>query len=172
MALLDRKFSEYKKQYLLQCLLAGVLMVGVLFALGSVLKMDLLGAIGASSLASSICLVMMAPKSIMSRNRNVLGGYAIGISVGVLCYFSGELLRLFWPQLSINDSVVVFGAIAVAVTQLLMVLVDVEHSPSAGLAIGLVVEHWEWRSMLVIGLCVLMLAVIHHLLRKRLMSLV
>jgi len=172
MALIDKKFKVYRVNYFFQCVVAGIFVAVVLFGLGSAVKMDVLGAVGASSLGSSVCLVFMAPSSIMSKSWNILGGYFLGIMVGAICFYLGAVVRIYYPAMSLNSDMILFGAIAVAVTQLLMVIFDVEHSPAAGLAIGLVIEPWEYRSIVVIILCVVLLTIVRTLLRKRLISLI
>lgn len=171
-SLINKNFIANKKPFLFQSLLAGLLTLVILFGLGTVLQMDLLGAIGAGSLASSTCMILIAPSSTMAQNRNLIGGYATGLGMGVLCYYAAMLVQYFFPAYPMNHTAIIFGAIAVGVTQLIMVIIDVEHSPGAGIAIGLVLENWHFSSIMVIAACVFCIALVHHLLRGRIINLI
>jgi membrane protein implicated in regulation of membrane protease activity len=92
--------------------------------------------------------------------------------VGILCFYGGELLRFFFPFITMPYDAIIWGAVAVSGTQLLMVLFDLEHSPGAGIAIGLVLESWQVMSLSFIILSVFFLALLHRYLRKYLINLI
>lgn len=156
---------------MLQCLLATLFMSAVLIALGTQAKDALLGAIGASSLGSSFCTVFIVPDSVMTRPRNVLGGYAVGLTMGALCYYFSVFSIWLFPHLPHMVNEVLFTSLAVGLSLMTMVAVDLEHPPAAGLAIGLVLEPWDQASLIVIIASVIVLSILKRLLRPYLISL-
>ncbi len=172
MAFLNPKFFGNKKQYAFQCIISGILALIFLFAFGLFLDLNILGAVGATSLCASTGLILMAPHVPMARNRNLIGGYTIGICVGLLCFYSAISLQYFVPSLPLNHTAFIFGGIVVIITQLLMVIFNIEHPPAIGLSVGLILENWHLDSLIAIVICVICLAIVHQLLRKRIINLI
>ena len=154
-----------------QPMLGLVLMFFILFALGTVAQEKLIGAIGASSMASTVFIVMSAPSSTVAQFRHILGGYIIGIIVGVALYFFVYPLSGF-TLLTLQHSLETCGAIAVGLSILCMVLLNCKHPPAAGMALGLVLEQWDYYTIATIILSIIMLSLIKRILRSKLMDLI
>lgn len=133
---------------------------------------DALSAIGASSLGASAFLAFVAHDTAMARARRLISGYAIGICVGVAgsyCLFLvGHCTGFHCPTGQFD---VLISAIAAAVTMLLMVLLASEHPPAVGIAIGLVIRHWDFSLVVLIVATVLIIAITKGLLRSKLRNL-
>ena len=63
------------------------------------------------------------------------------------------------------------GAVAVGLALLLMTMMNCEHPPAAGLALGLVLQGYHVVSLLIISVSVAILLVIKYLLRRWLINL-
>lgn len=159
------------KPCLWQCLLAMFITLGVLLALGLAIPLDLLGAIGAGALTSTTALMCLTPHATMARSRNILGGYIIGILVGVSGYALIIGLLGLYPWLTHATTMVIVSPFVVGGTLAIMLGLETAHVPAVGLAIGLVVEKWQYPSLVVIMFCVLVMVVIRFLLRHQLENL-
>lgn len=131
----DEKFRAHRGKYLFQCLLA-VLVIALLMGFRVFVdSVALLAALGASS-----CVAFTMPHKPASNMRHLLGGYLIGTAVGGLCQTA--LLR-GWVFPEMVDPYIVhciLAGVAVGVTILLMVIMDMEHAPAAAIALGLVLD--------------------------------
>ncbi|MBS3814965.1 MAG: HPP family protein [Hadesarchaea archaeon] len=118
MRLLDEKIKEKWKNYLWQSVGAGASLILVLILFSDVINLFIVAAAG-----STTFIVFALPNQKTARPRNVIGGHAIGVLIGVLCiYISPTYLS---------------GGLAVGISTLLMVSTDSEHPPAAGTALGL-----------------------------------
>ncbi len=131
MHILDRKFTQNKLWYFLQCLLATVSVLLVLVALDTISNTAITAALGASCF-----IVFTMPHAQVSKPRFVIGGYVVGLGAGTLCYF---LSQLNWSAafFAMEQSRLVFGALAVGLAIFVMVITNTEHPPAAGLALVL-----------------------------------
>lgn len=142
---LDEKFKADKARYLLQCLLATGAVMGVLLLLDTLQATAIIASLGATSF-----IAFTMPHTESSRPRYLLGGYAVGITIG-------SLFKLIWmsPLFSGNAFLtergdVVFGALAIGCTILLMVLLNFEHPPACGMALGVVLNEFNLRVLLIV----------------------
>ena len=165
MHIFDRKFTQNKFWYLLQCLLATVSVLLVLLALDTISNTAITAALGASCF-----IVFTMPHAQLSRPRFLIGGYVVGLGAGTLCYF---LSQLNWPAslFAMEQSHLVFGALAVGLAIFVMVITNTEHPPAAGLALGLVLGKWTPVAIVVVLAGIVALSVLKYLLKSVLKNL-
>lgn len=153
----DDKLKKQWIYYILQSLLA---MISV-FAIFLILRQQNL--VIAASLAATAFTVFTMPNAVTASNRNVIGGYLVGIAVG-------SFIALF-PQ---NNGLYqdLFYALTVGLSMFLMTITNTEHPPAAGTALGLVISGYSTRVLLgtVIGISILV--IIMSLLRHFLLDLI
>lgn len=162
--LLNKKFRYNPGHYFLQCLLIMIFMVLVLFPLGS-LESNVFTAIGASTLASSIIIMFATPNAPVSAIYRVIGGYTIGILVGMFWHL---MLAIFEQHILIDHTLAtdITGALAVGFVMIIMALFDLIHPPSAGFSLAIVIGPWNRWTICVVIVAVLILCVIKYLLRN------
>lgn len=163
MRIIDRKFLANKSRYFFQCALAMVCMLVVLSVLDMVTDAVIVASLGASSF-----IVFSFPHDPVSRPRLLVGGYLIGCGMGTLCYWLMQWAPL--SDLPVNCTAV-YGALSIALTMLLMAMTNTEHPPSAGVALGLVVQQWSWLVVLTAVLGIIFLVVVRAVLRPILIRL-
>ena len=162
---LDSKFRQNRLRYLAQTGGVAVTMLGVLLALDSVSQTVLIASLGASAF-----IAFAAPRSYASRPRALVGGYLLGTAVG--CALS--LLSLWLaPALGaeLHTLQIVCGSLAVGLCFFIMVVFDTEHPPAAALALGYVLNDWNFTTVLVVLSGILALSLVKETFRSKLMDL-
>ena len=159
---LDEGFREDPGHYFLQTLLALVVLGCIAWVMLPLAPAQVVTA----SLGASAFIVFAMPKHDTARTRNVVGGQAVGIGIGLL--FSAlvdysALSRL--PQAA-------FLAGVVAVAIFVMVLTNTEHPPAAGNALAFAIMPIHGRAALAAFGVVVALAAARLLLRDWLRDLV
>jgi CBS-domain-containing membrane protein len=162
----DEKFARNKLRYVTQCLLATASVLLVLLILDASRNTAVIAALGATAF-----LIFTMPSAPVAKTRLILGGYAIGIFSGVLCHYVARLLPTADAPASTYLASAVVGAFSVGLAILLMVVTDVEHPPAVSVALGLVLNNCEPRTILVVCIGVIALALISKLLRPLLIDL-
>ena len=154
---LDKKLSLHWRRYVLQSLYAtmAVFLVILLLQLEQVV---IIASIGASAF-----IEFAMPQSITAKERNLIGGHIIGLLVG-------SLFGLV-PQPSALLCAVLY-ALCVGGTIFLMVATDTEHPPAAGTALGVAMIGLSPTLVVSVVTSIIVLALVHHLLRFRLLDLV
>lgn len=167
MLLFDRGFGQHVGRYVFQCAMATVSMALILLVL------DFLGnAAVVASLGASCFIVFGAPRANLSRPRYLLGGYAVGLACGSLCYW---LWQVPWVDQALGipgHPHVVAGAAAVGLAIFVMVITDTEHPPAAGVALGLVMGEWAVQTVLIVAVGIGALALIRTFMRPIMINLV
>lgn len=165
--LIDKKFRKNTLKYIFQCLLATLTILAVLIFLDVLNEAALITALGASAF-----IVFTMPTQYSSDPRRLIGGYFVGLMVGLIFYFisTSELGN----NIFINNatSLVVFGSLAVGVSIFIMAVTNTEHAPAAGIALGLVISKWDYLTIIFIICAVLWLIGIKLLLKKHMMDLI
>ncbi len=160
-------FRQHAFRFFFQTFLIVAFMFFLLLALvyGRTKPMDVLTAIGVSSVAASAFIVFALPSSQVSMPHRIFGGYTIAIICGVVWYFLGqELSRISgWPPTPVRC---LTSAMSAGSTMLLMALFDFEHPPAMGLALGLVMDTWDDWTLFVVIVAVLVLCTLKFLLRR------
>ena len=152
----DIKVRKQLHRYILQCALAGGVVFVILSFLGVVEHTGLVAALGATTF-----MTFTMPHRVSTRARYVIGGYVAGIIVGVLCSFILRGSMIVYG----HTAFAAMGAVAVAVTALLMVTTNTEHPPAAGIALGLVLQPWTYPTVLFVLASVVFLSVAKRVLK-------
>ncbi len=165
MHIFDTKFAQNKIWYTLQCLLATVSFLLILVILDRMSNAAIIAALGASCF-----IVFTMPHAKLSSPRFLIGGYLVGLVIGILCYF---LAQLNWPAslAATQQSHLLFGALAVGLAIFVMVITNTEHPPAASLALGLVLGKWTPTTILVILIGILTLSILKYLIKPMLKNL-
>ena len=167
MRLFDRKFRKNVHRYVFQCALATFTILAVLFFLDVLSETAIIAALGASAF-----VVFAIPNSYSSDPRRLIGGYFVGIIVGVICYH----ISINFPNSNFftntEMSLIVFGAIAVGVAIFIMAVTNTEHPPAAGIALGLVINNWDWITIIFILCAISWLTSIRKVLKPYLLDLI
>ena len=167
MRLFDRKFRKNVHRYVFQCALATLTILAVLFFLDVLSETAIIAALGASAF-----VVFAIPNSYSSDPRRLIGGYLVGISVGIICFNISIIFPTSDFFTNTEMSLIVFGAIAVGVAIFIMAVTNTEHPPAAGIALGLVINKWDWITIIFILCAITWLTVIRKILAPYLIDLI
>ncbi len=135
---------------------------------------NVLWAVGASSLASSAYIVFGKPSSVAARPQNIILAYIVAMTVGIFCRLIFELhlldsiydlsyLQFYWNGL--------FAAIAVALSLVITVKLRLDHPPSAGVALVLVIDVQDYHTLIIVLFSVIMLSLLSLAFRRRMRDL-
>lgn len=164
-------FSEKSRKnirpYVLQSVLATFTILIILIFLDVLTHTAIIATLG-----SSAFLVFTRPRAYASRSRILIGGYLIGMAIGVLYYYMALIPAHFSIALSETTVLIVFSAMAVGSAIFMMVVTDTEHAPAAGMALGLVLNQWDYKTLLFILMAVFVMAVLSKVLRPYMVDLV
>ena len=164
----DRRFAQNKWKYISQSLLTTVVMFLVLMSMNVVPDNDVLVAcIGATAF-----MVFATPHKNISRERYIIPGYIIAMIVGVVCSLICHSSYMFHAHLMPEYNDEIFGAIAVGLTMLAMVITNSEHPPAVTMALALVINSWTYRTILLTVLAISLLLTYRYLFRKVMIDLV
>ncbi len=164
--LFDRNLRPRAKSYLFQCALATLSLVAILLVQEAIFSAGIVVAV-----ASTAFTIFVFPDSIASRPRRVVGGHIVAILAGSLLFLilqtpSVEALTA-GSQLGTN----VAAALAVGLGILLMVATNTEHPPPAGVALGIVLDPWQWSALAFVIASALLLTIVRIALKPRLINL-
>lgn len=117
-----------------------------------------------AALGASTFIVFAMPRSITARPRRLIGGHAIGIICGLICYsvfMTGSL-----GEISGEHELLIWFAYAssVALSLFFMTITNTEHPPAASTALGIVAYGCSWQMVLFILIFAVGLAIIRRLL--------
>ena len=167
MRLFDKKFRKNIHRYISQCMLATLTILAVLFFLDVLTETAIIAALGASAF-----VVFAIPNSYSSDPRRLIGGYIVGIVIGIICY----LISIKFPTsdffTNTEMSLIVFGAIAVGLSIFIMAVTNTEHPPAAGIALGLLINKWDWMTIIFILFAISWLTGVRKILNPYLMDLI
>ena len=163
--LLDAKFRRYWFRYVVQCLIATVVMLSALLILDEVQQTALIASLGASSF-----IAFAMPHIHSSQPRYLLGSYAIGTIVGCsMSLLAGWLSLYDISQPHTLD--IVCAALAVGFAIFIMVITDTEHPPAAALALGYVLNDWNLLTMAVVFGGIMLIVIVKQLAKPLLIDL-
>ena len=165
--LIDKKFRKNTLKYIFQCVLATLTIFAVLVFLDVLKETAIITALGASAF-----IVFTMPTQYSSDPRRLIGGYIVGLIVGFVFYLisQSQIKNLF--SFSETATLVIFGAIAIGVAIFIMAVTNTEHAPAAGVTLGLVINRWDYLTIIFIVVAILWLASIRWILRGYLMDLI
>ena len=125
-----------------------------------------LGSLGASSF-----IAFAMPEAQVSRPRFLIGGYIVGIIVGTVFFFLSQFLLSANLDISEDVALPMLAAAAVGFSIFVMVVFDLEHPPASGLALGLVINEWSIRTLVVVLCGIMLLSGLKSILRPMLKNL-
>jgi len=161
----DRLRRENLNRYFLQCGLASAVVVILLLVLDALTQTVLIAALGASTF-----IAFAVPRSLHSDPRHMIGGYVVGIGAGCLMSLPHAAIDFGDPSVA-HAFLIVFGALATGLAMLVMVLTKTEHPPAAALALGLVLNEWDFLTLVVVLAGVIALSICKRLVLPMLMDL-
>ena len=165
--IIDKKFRKNTLKYIFQCILATLTIFAVLFFLDILTETAIITALGASAF-----IVFTMPTQYSSDPRRLIGGYIVGLFVGFIFYLISSLE--FSNNLIGNHTLtlVIFGSIAVGFAIFIMAVTNTEHAPAAGIALGLVINNWDYLTIIFIIVAIIWMSGIKIILKKYLMDLI
>ena len=165
--LIDQSFQRSPKSFIIQSLLAVVILAAILYFVETLTHAAIVAALG-----SSAFVVFAMPQSVAAQPRRLIGGHVVGILSGTLCYFvflQGPLGEIITGW---EFTTLFIYALAVGLSIFLMAVTNTEHPPAAGTALGIAAHVWSFQVVLFILLSVIILAVIRAVMKSRLKDLV
>ena len=163
----DKKFKKNRLKYIFQCFLATLTIFAVLIFLDVLNEAALITALGASAF-----IVFTMPTQYSSDPRRLIGGYIVGLIVGFIFFLlsiSTSSNQIFENEITL---LIIFGAISVGFAVFIMAVTNTEHAPAAGIALGLVINKWDYLTIIFIIIAILWLAGIRIILKNYLMDLI
>jgi CBS-domain-containing membrane protein len=167
MQIFDPKFKDNKLHYFIQCGIATVSVFIILLILDAIQNTAIIAALGASSF-----IAFAMPNAKVSKTRYLLGGYAVGTSVGVLCQLLMNVSFVQKLPLIEHYPTIFFGALAVGIAILIMAITNTEHPPAAGLALGIVLNEITLKIILVIVIGISGIVILKKILKPLLRDLI
>jgi CBS-domain-containing membrane protein len=167
MRLIDRKVRKNLWRYMAQCFLAALTILAVLLFLDILNEAAIIAALG-----SSAFVVFTMPTRYSSDPRRLVGGYIVGVLIGCSFYFlatSNEFDSLIGDQ---KLSLVICASLAVGIAMFMMAITNTEHAPAAGIALGLVLNEWDYITIIFILGAILWMAGVKKLLKPLLLDLI
>ena len=150
---------------MLQCALAGAIVLLLLLVMDTVTQTVLIASLGASAF-----IAFAVPLSLHSSPRHMIGGYLVGMAAGVTMSLLNISVDVQVPLIE-HATNIIFGALAMSVAMFLMVVTRTEHPPAAALALGLVLNEWNLLTLVVVLAGVILLSVIKRAVLPLLMDL-
>jgi len=151
--MIDSKFKKFWRHYLLQTLLAIIILLFITLILGKK-KVVTISAMGATSF-----ILFAMPNSIPAKTKNVIGGHLVGLACGALFYVAD---LPFCIEYSLAAGLAIF----------FMVILNVEHPPAAGTAMAVVINEVSLEVFITIMLSAVLLSQFRWYMRKYLKDLV
>lgn len=151
--------------YIWQPAIACSYMLTVLYVMSLASTSVVLGAIGASSLASTAYILFSNPHSATARVLQVWGGYTIGIVSGLVCFYMARFYMHHHPSMSMLQMYTICGAVAIALAMSVMCVCQLRHPPAAGMALGLVLEPWDYPTLFVVFMAIAAISILKKILQ-------
>ncbi|MFH2139105.1 MAG: HPP family protein [Candidatus Omnitrophota bacterium] len=167
MRILDPKFNQNKASYFLQSLLATLAIFVVLILLDARTNSAVIAALGASSF-----IAFTMPHAELSQPKFLIGSYLLGIISAGICYYLSILPFIKQIPFVSDFSCIIFGSIAVGLVIFLMVITNTEHPPAASLALGLVFNLFNLKSVFIVFSGIVCLSIIKAILKPVLKDLI
>ena len=144
MDLFDKQALPNLRKYLKQSFMGTAVIVIIIFALDAAVHTVIIATLGATTF-----IVFAMPHSYASAPRRIIGGYSIGMLIGIIVYYLKVLLLSIDPD-GFEGIDVLLGGIAVGLAILFMAFTNTEHPPAAGLSMGLIFNPWTYETIAVV----------------------
>ncbi|MDD5191038.1 MAG: HPP family protein [Dehalococcoidales bacterium] len=145
------------KNYFIQSLLAVIVVVMLLWILKAV------NAVVIASIGASAFIVFTMPRFGTAQPRRIIGGHIIGLVCGSLAGLIPHANEL---------STILILALAVGLSMLLMVSLDMEHPPASATALGLALNGYSTKVVMAVLTSAIVLSLAHRFFKKYLRDLV
>lgn len=155
------KFRTYWQHYVFQSLAATVALFALMMMISIQDKPVIIASIGATTF-----IVFTMPGYLTAKPRNVIGGHVIGMLCGFIA--SAAIINLDNPS---TISLAMILSLAVGLSIFVMVVLDMEHPPASGTALGVALHGISVTVTLTILVSILFLSLVHKLFRHRLRDL-
>ncbi len=164
--LFDKNLRPRLKNYVFQCSLATLSLVVILLV-----QNTLFSAAIVVSIASTAFTVFVFPDSIVSTPRRVIGGQIVAILSGSLLFAILHVPAIESAAADAQMVTNVAAALAVGLGIMLMVATNTEHPPAAGVALGIIIDPWQWSAITFVLIGALALSAIRAILRPKMINL-
>ena len=164
--LFDKNLKPKMKNYLFQCGLAILSLIVILMVQSALFSEAIV-----VSVASAAFTIFVFPDSIASTPRRVIGGQIVAILAGAIFFAILNIPALEAAAETRNLVPSVAAALAVGLSILIMVATNTEHPPAAGVALGIVIDPWQWSAIAFVLIGALALSVIRVILKPRMINL-
>lgn len=151
-----KELRLFWKHYVFQSLFATLTLFIVL------LLLQLEHPVKIASIGSSAFIVFAMPRSITANPRNVIGGHLSGLICGSLCALIPHTDTLY--------AALVYS-LAVGLSIFTMVVVDTEHPPASGTALGFAITGFSMEAAIAVMASSVALSLVHRFFRMRLKDL-
>jgi len=145
------------KNYVLQSLLATISIFIVL------LFLSLQHAVVIASIGATTFIIFTMPNSIAAKPKNVIGGHLIGFVCGAI--------STLMPHTSFLITITIYS-LAVGLSILIMVIMDLIHPPASGTALGTAITGFTYEALIAIIISTTLLSAIKHILKPYLKDLI
>jgi CBS-domain-containing membrane protein len=143
---IDEEFRQHWKNYVMQSILAACSVFIVLYFL------SLQHAVVIASIGAAAFIIFAMPDSITAQPRNVIGGQLVGLLSGFLFSLLGQKVLLY--------SLIIYS-LAVGTAIFTMVVIDTEHPPTAGTALGVAMTGISLEVFIAVTVSIILLSLIH-----------
>lgn len=160
MQIIDPKFHNNIWRYMGQCLLTALAMLLLFYLLDAAANAAVLASLGASAF-----IAFTMPHYQVSRPRYLIGGYAVGITIGVVCNLIRSMDMVSSLPISEKTILIAFATIALGLSIFTMVVSNFEHPPAAAVAVGLVLNNSSGTAIIIVAFGIVGLAAIKTILK-------
>lgn len=161
MRFIDDKFRKNPEKYVYQSVLTTIFVFIVMYFIEIIDHPAVIASIGASAF-----ILFSMPHQPIAKPRRLVGGYIVGMTVGLLFYYFGIHLVGGAHILSAQKTLrALLASISVGTAFFLMIVTDTEHPPAAGIALGIVFNAWNAVTLLYILVSAVSLACLKHLIK-------
>ena len=164
--LFDKNLKPKMKHYLFQCGLAILSLIVILMVQSALFSEAIV-----VSVASAAFTIFVFPDSIASTPRRVIGGQIVAILAGAMFFAILNISTLESAAETMTLVPSVAAALAVGLSILIMVATNTEHPPAAGVALGIVIDPWQWSAIAFVLVGALALSVIRVILKPKMINL-
>lgn len=161
MQIFDPKFKENKKQYIFQALIVVIIVFILLLSADSISEMTIIASLGASTYTA-----FSFPNKRSTLPRNMIGGYAIGIIVGIAFHYVNTYLDTTFLSFFGKPSYMLTCALAVGIVMFIMNVTNCEHPPAAGIAMSLIVDENKWMTSLIAFISIIIISTAKTIMKK------
>ena len=155
------KFRTYWQYYVFQSLAATVALFALMMIINIQEKPVIIASIGATTF-----IVFTMPGYLTAKPRNVIGGHIIGMLCG---FIASAAIMIMGNPSAITLAMIL--SLAVGLSIFVMVVLDMEHPPASGTALGVVLHGISVTVALTILISILFLSLVHKLFRHYLRDL-